>query len=228
MPDLLAVAARDVCFAHWPVAPDHLRPHLPDPLDPMHVEGSAWLSVVTLEMVDVRTGPVSTLARPFTQVNFRTYVEHAETGDPGVYFLSLDCGDPLAGAVGSGAWGLPFRRADSSTVRRGDEVVVRSRRVGGRPEARFDARYRPTGESYHARQGTLADALIERHRFFVERGGTVTAGEIERDPWELYEAEATIHANTLAAAQGIDAPAEAVHVHYSPRFESTTGPVAPV
>jgi len=214
----LAVTARDVLFAHWPVAPAAVAPAVPDGLSVATRDGSAWLTVVVLEMTGVELGPVRSPTRPFAQINLRTYVRHE--GDLGVYFLSLDAGDALAARAGRRVWSLPFHAADSEVRRRDETVVVRSRRR--RDGARFDARYRPDGDASPAESGSLADFLIERHRYYVERDGDLAVGEIERDPWQLATAEAEIRTNTLVPAGGPSVPDAEPECHYSPRFESTT------
>jgi uncharacterized protein YqjF (DUF2071 family) len=225
----LAVTARDVLFAHWPVDPAAVERAVPDGLSVATRDGSAWLTVVVLEMTGVELGPVRPPTRPFAQINLRTYVERSPArggGDLGVYFLSLDAGDAAAARAGAGVWSLPFHAADSEVRRRGEEVVVRSRRR--HDGARFDARYRPDGDPSPAAPGSLADFLIERHRYYVETGDGLAVGEIERDPWRLAAAAAEIRTNTLPAAAGLPAPEAPPRFHYSPRFESTTGRPAPV
>jgi len=215
----LSVRARDVLFAHWPVDPARLRPHVPDALSIATFEGSAWLSVVALEMVGVRVGPLPNSTAPFGQVNFRTYARF--DGELGVYFLSLDSGSRLAAAVARQVWDLPFHAVHSRVDHRDDRTTLRSeRRDGG---ARFDARYEPRGAPSPLDPGTLAHSLIERHRFFVEREAGIAVGEIDRDPWQVCDADADIRTNTLAQSPGIEVNLDDPTTHYSPQFESRTG-----
>lgn len=220
----LAVTARDVLFAHWPVAPEAVATVLPDSLAVATHDGDAWLTVVVLEMTGVEFGPLRSPTRPFAQINVRTYVRHR--GDLGVYFLSLDAGDTLAATAGRRIWSLPFHAADSAVRHRDETVIVRSRRRSD--GARFDARYTPTGEPSPAEPGSLTDFLIERHRYYVERRDGIAVGEIERDPWHLSSVDAEVRTNTLFEAAGLDAPEAEPAVQYSPRFESTTGRPAAV
>ena len=215
----LTVTARDVLFAHWPVDPDAVAAAVPDPLAVATRDGEAWVTAVVLEMTGVELGPVRSPTRPFAQINFRTYVRHR--GDLGVYFLSLDAGDALAARAGREVWSLPFHAADGEVRHREDTVLVRSRRRAD--GARFDARYTPVGEPSPAEPGSLADFLIERHRYYVETGDGVAAGEIERDPWQLSAVDAEIRTNALFETAGLDAPETDPSFHYSPRFESSTG-----
>lgn len=224
MTGLLSVRARDVLFAHWPLDPSALRPHVPDPLSIATFEGDAWLGVVALEMTGVRAGPLPAGTAPFGQVNLRTYVRF--DGDLGVYFLSLDAGNAAAVAVARRVWGLPFHAARSRVDRRDGTVTLRSRRRDG--GARFDARFEPRGEPSPADPGTLTASLVERHRFFVQGDdGRIAVGEIERDPWQLSAVDAAVRTNTLPAAAGLDVTLDEPRTHYSPVFESTTGRPTP-
>jgi hypothetical protein len=214
-----SVTARDVLFAHWPVDPTAVGAVVPDPLAVATRDGDAWLTVVVLEMTGVELAGLRSPTRPFAQINLRTYVRH--DGELGVCFLSLDAGDALAARAGREVWSLPFHAADSEVRNREDTVVVRSRRRAD--GARFDARYTPAGAPSPAEQGSLADFLVERHRYYVETDGGLAAGEIERDPWQLSAVDAEVRTNTLPQAAGLDAPDTAPSFHYSPRFESATG-----
>jgi hypothetical protein len=64
MRSLLTVVGRDTLFAHWPVAADALRPHLPDGLAVDTYDGSAWVSALALEVAAVRAGPPDRSGRP--------------------------------------------------------------------------------------------------------------------------------------------------------------------
>ena len=215
----LSVTARDVLFAHWPVDPGTVEAVVPDALSVATRDGDAWLTAVVLEMTGVELAGLRSPTRPFAQINLRTYVER--DGALGVYFLSLDAGDALAARAGRAVWSLPFHAADSEVRHREDTVIVRSRRRAD--DARFDTRYTPTGDPSPAEPGSLAEFLIERHRYYVETAEGLAAGEIERDPWQLSAVDAEIRTNTLAQAAGLDALEAAPAFHYSPRFESTTG-----
>jgi hypothetical protein len=178
----LRLVGRDVLFVHWPVPVDAVREVVPEALTVDTVEGSAWLSVLAHEVSETTLASLP-VSRPFVQVNVRTYVRF--DGDPGVYFLSLDTGNRAAAVAARRLFGLPFRPARGSVRRRDDgTVTLRCQRAARRqPQARFDARYRPTGEprsgSGSANGETVSGEptevdpdsttgrLVERHRYFV-------------------------------------------------------------
>ncbi|PSP96942.1 hypothetical protein BRC94_11350 [Halobacteriales archaeon QS_5_70_17] len=217
----LTVEGRDVLFAHWPIDPDRLRPHVPDPLALDTRNGRAWVGALahriagvdprgpSLPAASARSLPGALrapLSPSFAQLNVRTYVEHG--GREGVYFLDCETGAPLVGAVARRAFGLPFRRADVRLTDRGDRLHFRSRRSARAGDSRtdpdvdvrFDARYRP-------------------------------AGAVERDPWRVAPADATVLTNTVFEALGVDGPdrsTDSPAVHYSPGFEMTATRPRPV
>jgi hypothetical protein len=186
------------------------------------------------------------------QLNLRTYVKPAgsadadENGDRnededeevGVYFLSLDNGRRLAAAAGRRLFGLPVHHASMRVTRRDDEVTFRSRRRG-RPMAVFQARYRPTGETYWAEPQTLEAFCVEQFRYYVpasedrrpgalQSGRTddrVRVGTVDHEPWELRAVDATLRTNTLFEAAGLPTPTTDPVVHYSPGFEMGVEPV---
>ncbi len=209
---------RDGLFLHWPVAPDDVRPHVPDELTVETRDGEAWLSVLpfVLTNVGVRgSPPITRLA--FPELNVRTYVRYR--GDPGLYFFSIDVGSAFVAAATGRATRLPVHYARmrvSSGGTNEDEVVFSSDRnatptdVGplsrDGPLARFSATYSPDGDSFTAEEGSLAYWLSERRRFYAPGNGGVLTGEIAHDPWPLQPAEVTIHENTMFAANDLPMP----------------------
>lgn len=230
MPPLLTVTGRDVLFAHWPVDPDVLAPHVPDPLSVATRDGRAHVGALALENVGIAPGslPVPRLGRPFPQLNLRTYVEYGDTS--GVYFLSLDSGDRLGAAVGRRAFGLPFHHAESRVRRAGDTVRFSSHRRRDGPDAVFQARYRPDGPTSTAEPGSHEAFCIERFRYLFPGGEAaraltgvaaddVVVGRIEREDWTLRPVDASLRTNTLFEAAGLPAPAAEPELRYSPGFE---------
>jgi Uncharacterized conserved protein len=233
MPPLLTVTGRDVLFAHWPVDPSALRPHVPDPLSVAAFDGTARVSALALENVAVAPGSLSVprpLRRGFPQLNLRTYVEYGDA--TGVYFISLDSGSRAGAAVGRRLFGLPFRPARGRITRTDDTVRFTSRReADGGPAAVFQARYRPDGEPYTAEPDSVASFCIERFRYLFPAGDgprslpgvgdddRVVVGRIEREPWTLRPVDATIRTNTLFDAAGLPLPDAEPELRYSPGFE---------
>ena len=207
---------RDGLFCHWPVDPGVLEPHVPDLLRLERRDGDAWLSVLPFVLTNVGIRGAPSIARTaFGELNVRTYVRYR--GDPGLFFFSIDVGNPLVAAIVGRTTRLPVYHAHIRVGADGDRVAFRSTRgqtdVGvqpafdrDEPPARFDATYRPDGEVFRAEPGTLAYWLSERRRFYAaERRGVLT-GEIAHDPWPLQPADVTIHENTAFEASDLPEP----------------------
>ncbi|MGH9791802.1 MAG: DUF2071 domain-containing protein, partial [Candidatus Acidiferrales bacterium] len=82
-PWVMAMRWHDLLFAHWPFAPDVLRPHIPAGLALDTYDGNAWLGVVPFRMSDVRPRGIPALPwfSAFPELNVRTYV--TASGKPG-------------------------------------------------------------------------------------------------------------------------------------------------
>lgn len=220
---LLAMRWADVLFAHWPVDPGLVAATLPDGLAVDTYDGDAYLGVVGFRMESIRPRGAP-IGRSFPELNLRTYVRGDDGG--GVYFYNLDADDRIGVLLARGLFRLPYYRAAMRVEDRGDGALrFRSRRTHrGASSARFDATYRPTGETEPVTPGSLDAFLTERYRFYTESdGGRLYRGEIDHPRWELCDATLTIRENTLFEANGFDRPDGEPLVHYSPGSDVTAG-----
>ena len=204
-PWVMAQMWHDLLFAHWPVDAKALRPLLPERLQIDTFGGQAWLAVVPFRMTGVRlrVTPVLPWLSAFPELNVRTYVTRG--GKPGVWFFSLDAGNSLAVAIARAWFHLPYFRARMSCVETDGWIQYQSERTHrGAPTGLLTGRYRPVGEVFSARRGTLEYFLTERYCLYAaDRRGRVIRGEIHHPPWLLQEAEAEFTGNTMAEALGI-------------------------
>eukprot|EP00746_Dinoflagellata_sp_MGD_P018058 gnl/MRDRNA2_/MRDRNA2_141816_c0_seq1.p1 gnl/MRDRNA2_/MRDRNA2_141816_c0~~gnl/MRDRNA2_/MRDRNA2_141816_c0_seq1.p1 ORF type:complete len:304 (-),score=43.67 gnl/MRDRNA2_/MRDRNA2_141816_c0_seq1:23-934(-) len=106
-------------FVHWPVDPLEMEKMLPKHLVPDLFNGTAWVGLVLLTERGV--GPGGSLLEfvryalkvDHLGANVRTYVRRREgagrggTGDPGIYFFSLECSSAFA-AFGARVAGIPY------------------------------------------------------------------------------------------------------------------------
>ena len=118
----------ELLFAHWPIAPDALRPLVPSILPLDTYEGQCWVGIVPFHMSNVRprwVPPLPKLSR-FVELNVRTYV--TLHGISGVYFFSLDASNPIAVALARTFFHLPYFNALMSTERLDDTIHYSSRR----------------------------------------------------------------------------------------------------
>jgi hypothetical protein len=201
----MAQSWHDLLFAHWPVSVAQLRSLVPGALPLDSFDGRAWIGVVPFRMTGVRlraTPPLPWISA-FPELNIRTYVTAG--GKPGVFFFSLDAGNPLVVAVARRWYHLPYYRARMKAAQEGEAIRYESRRTHrGAPEAELRARYGPTGPVDRAVPGTLPHWLTERYCLCVlDRGGGVWRGDIHHDTWPLQPAEAQIEANSMTAPLGL-------------------------
>ena len=217
-PWVMAQRWHDLLFAHWPLAPEALRPLVPQTLDLDTFEGQAWVGIVPFRMSGVRPRllPSVPWLSAFPELNVRTYVTLG--GKPGVYFFSLDAGNPVAVAIARKVFHLPYFNAAMRCVRSGDGdgIAYASHTTHNGASAVLRTTYRPTGPVFHARNGTLAHWLTERYCLYTTmRTGAVLRGEIHHPLWSLQPAAWEVEADTMAASHGIALPGIPPLLHFS-------------
>ena len=156
----------DLLFAHWPIPAADLRHLVPDGLTIQEFDGVSWIGVVPFRMTGVMRRPFPDLpwVSAFPELNVRLYVER--DGKPGVWFLSLDAGNPLAVWAARRFFHLPYWYARMSLTLSGDEYHFHSQRRGDWA-VRLDAQYRPTAPAREA-AGTLESFLVERYCLYCQ------------------------------------------------------------
>jgi len=220
MPDgpwVMTQTWHDLLFAHWPVAVDHLRALVPARFELDLFEGRAWLAVVPFHMSNVgpRLVPALPWLSAFPELNVRTYVRVG--GKPGVFFFSLDAGNPLAVGAARTLLNLPYYSAEMKVETRDRRVEYASRRLST-PAAEFQASYDHDGAPRPPVAGTLEHFLTERYCLYaVDHGSRPYRLEIHHPRWPLEAADARITANTMAAAAGIPLPDVPPILHFSKR-----------
>jgi uncharacterized protein len=215
-------------FAHWPVAYETLRPLIPASLELDCYDGETWLGVVPFLMSNVRPRalPAVPWLSAFPELNVRTYVTVG--GKAGVYFFSLDAGNPLAVEIARRWFHLPYFRARFAVSQAGERTSYHSTRAhSGAPSAGLDVSYRPIGPVYTSAPGSLDAFLTERYCLYTtdERGRRLR-GEIHHQEWPLQPAEAEFRRNTMALAAGLALPDIPPLLHYAHHLETLTWPLA--
>jgi uncharacterized protein YqjF (DUF2071 family) len=151
----------------------------------------------------------------FPELNVRTYVRVADK--PGVFFFSLDAGNALAVGAARTLLNLPYFTAEMTVDAHDGRVEYASRRLSP-PAAEFRASYRAHGTPRPPAAGTLEYFLTERYCLYaIDHGSRAYRLEIHHPPWALDTADAEIAANTMAAAAGIELPAQPPLLHFSKR-----------
>lgn len=215
-PWIMAQSWHDLLFAHWPINAALLRPSIPAALSLDTFDGHAWLGIVPFRMsgVRLRGTPALPWLSAFPELNVRTYVLAQDR--PGVWFFSLDAQNRIAVAAARIWFHLPYFYAQMTCEERQGLVHYRSERNHPRaPAGILEARYRPAGEIFEARRGTLEHFLTERYCLYAAKGGRVYRGEIHHPPWQLQVAEAELVRNTMAEAAGLTIPSHKPILHFA-------------
>lgn len=199
----------NLLFAHWAVPVELVRRLVPGQLELDLFEGKAYVGVVPFEMHHVAPRllpPVPGLSY-FPELNVRLYVQYK--GQPGVYFLSLDAGNPIAVWVARTLYHLPYYNAEMRSLAEGQGInYVSKRRDKAGKDCDFEASYRPVGEVFASQKGTLEHFLTERYCLYTTHGGALYRGEIHHLPWPLQRAEAEFGRNTMTAPFDIELKGE--------------------
>jgi len=209
----------DLLFAHWTIPVAALREAVPRALEIDAFEGRAWIGIVPFRMSGVRPRflpPLPGLSA-FPELNVRTYA--TRDGKPGVWFFSLEARNALAVSIARAWFHLPYFRARMKCERDGPGIRYASVRThAGAPPAELAGAYRPVGEAFRARPGTLEHWLTERYCLYAAApDGRLWRAEIHHPPWPLQAAEASFERNTMARAHGLELPAEPPLLHFARR-----------
>lgn len=213
---LVGQSWHDLLFAHWPLGQDALRRIVPSALELDTFDGECWLGIVPFRMRTVRLAwcPPVAGTSSFAEINLRTYVVSGDR--PGIFFFTLDAGNPIAVSLGRRLYGLPYLHARVALQLQGDAIAFHSsRNEPGWPTASFAAIYRPTGVTRRAPPGTLEHWLTERYCFYTAtRDRGLLRTEVHHPPWPLQPATADIQVASLAAPYEIDLPGTPL-LHFS-------------
>jgi uncharacterized protein len=218
----------DLLFAHWRIDATTLAASIPSPLQLDLYDGDAWLGIVPFHMTNVapRGVPALPWVSAFPELNVRTYVR---VGDkPGVYFFSLDAGNPLAVIAARWLFNLPYYSAAMTVTAEGATIHYRSRRAG-KQRAELVASYLPTGGVFHAPPRSLEYFLTERYCLYtIDRARRARRVDIHHRPWPLQAAAGSFQVNTMAEATGLALTADAPVLHFAKRQDTVAWlPVSP-
>ncbi len=150
--------------------------------------------------VRLRATPALPTLSAFPELNVRTYVTHGNK--PGVWFFSLDAANAIAVSVARAWFHLPYFNARMRCEARRDWIDYTSERTHrGAAKANLRARYRPIGEIFHPKPGTLEYFLTERYCLYAaDAKGQISSGDIQHAPWSLQQAQAEFQNNTMIEA----------------------------
>lgn len=190
----------DLFFLHWEYSEAAIQARLPAGLKVDAFEGKAYLGVVGFRMNAVR--PAGLPALPwlsyFNELNVRTYVRDA-SGEPGVWFFSLDCDRAPAVAIARAFFGLPYEHA---TMAFGPGLAQTCRRQGQTETARYA--WSATSAPQSAAPESLEFHLTERYSFFSVRRGRLMRGQVHHEPYALSRAAASAWSDLPLRWDGFD------------------------
>lgn len=223
----------DLMFLHWSLAPDVLRPHVPESLDIETFDGRAYLGLVPFTMAGVRPWwfPAVPWLSSFPETNVRTYVR-CRGGEAGVWFLSLDTARRIAVAVARRFWHLRYFHARMSVTRRGRLVEYASSRVDRRRELPAEVSIRGVIDSQRPRAavpGSLEHFLVERYRLFATNpDGRLYSARVWHTPYPLQAVRLEQCRQSLTHAAGIPVPQNPENVLFSSGVTVDIFPLKPV
>jgi uncharacterized protein len=212
-PWLMGQTWEDLLFVHWRVPAATLRTLVSPHVEIDEHDGSAWLGVTPFRVAALRLRgllPVPGISS-FLELNVRTYVTDGKK--PGIWFFSLDAASRLAVEAARAGYKLPYFAARMHSARIGEWIAYESAR-GGTAGVAFAARYRPDGDEFLAKTGSLDEFLVERYCLYTEDAGRLRRAEIHHRPWSLRGAEAEIELNTMAP---VELPDDEPHVLWGGR-----------
>jgi uncharacterized protein YqjF (DUF2071 family) len=216
-------------FAHWPIAPDTLRPLVPPVLPLDTFDRDCWVALTPFYMTHVcpRGFPPIPRLSQFPEMNVRTYV--SVNGIPGIYFFSLDADNAIAVALARAIFHLPYYNAHMDCKWRGEVIHYRSHRTHHHtPPAQFLATYRPLGPAFFAQRQSLEYWLIERYCLYTIVRDRVYRAHVHHRPWPLQRAELAMERNTMALSSGLHLPETPPLLHYAQRQEVLVWPLQQV
>lgn len=196
-------------FLHWEVDADWIVGQLPDGLHVDTHDGKAWIGVVPFFMDRVRPvvlPPVPWLSW-FLELNVRTYVHDSE-GNPGVWFFSLDCNQPVAVEIARRLFHLPYQHAAMRAETQGSRIRYHSRRkTKAAEEAVFD--YEIASVCSPAVEGSLEWFLVERYILFSsDPQGRLFHGRVHHDPYRIAVADCDAWSTEPLRNNGFPVPEE--------------------
>ncbi len=207
----------DLLFMHWPVAAESLQQWLPERVEVDLFEGQAWIGIVPFRMSGVapRFFPNLPWLSAFPELNVRTYV--TVDNKPGVWFFSLDATNPVAVRAARYLFHLKYMDAQIRSTRQNSWFhYFSSRTHRNEPPAELEVEYRPIGESFSSTPGQLDHWLTARYCLYTaDRRGRIFRGEIDHNPWELFDAQAIIHRNTMLSGLNVELPDSPPLLHFA-------------
>ncbi len=198
---------RHLMFLHWEFSVEALQATLPKGLHIDTFEGKAYIGIVPFFMENVRPRfcPSLPWLSNFLELNLRTYVTD-DHGNPGVWFYSLDCNQPIATWIAQTMFHLPYKHARMSAETSNEHISYYSRRKKDTVEQRFSYPSTLT-HSQIAEPSSLEFFLLERYRLFsVRKNGDLYSGLVHHPPYEYQALTPDDYSTRLFHLSGLSEP----------------------
>lgn len=224
---MLRASWSNLTFVHWRLAPEEIQALLPSGLTVDEYDGAAWLGLTPFIMGNMRPPGVPDLARGFSfvpvpkqmrrlrdlsstpETNLRTYVRGPD-GRDGLYFVTLDIGNPVVAAILRAVVGAPYHYARLTVERQGHTVTYTGSRIGASQYYRLQVH---PGEPIQPSEFEVW--LTSRWRTYTTHLGRLLVTPVEHEPWPLREAGLGSIEENLTDAVGLDGLAGPPLVHFS-------------
>lgn len=200
----------DLLFLHWELDASEIQSRLPKGLTVDCFEGRAYVGIVPFLMRNIRWRgtPCLPWSSNFLELNVRTYV-HDQAGNAGVWFLSLDCNQPLAVWTARTLFHLPYLHAkmDVAFDPDGSMIYNSTRNASRGDERRNRFEYNLDGQVEFAEPGTLEFFLAERYLLFAaNKKGSLFSGRVYHTPYPLNAARVSVCDTTMFELNGFESP----------------------
>lgn len=207
---------RELLFLHWEVDAKELEALLPPGLQLDLWNGRAMVGVVPFRMENVRPWWLpKPFAQTFLELNLRVYVV-SESGEPGVFFLSLDAASWTAVSAARTGWSLPYFHAKMSSEGRDGSVHYHSKRRSDAAE--FECDYTTGPALPDSLPGSIEFFVLERYLLFVAHRGRLFRGHVHHVPYPVHAVELGAVRESLIGTAGLTR-GSFVCAHYSPGVE---------
>lgn len=219
----------DLLFLHWRVSADAVQATLPSGLFADTFEGDAYIGIVPFLMERVRPAwlPPLPWISWFLELNVRTYV-HDGNGQPGVWFYSLDCNQPVAVAIAQSFFHLPYLHARMRATRSDRTIRYRCQRRGQDGEP-WCYEWSPGTHAAPAAPGTLEFHLIERYVLYsVDRENRLHQGRVHHTPYRIHTPVVSSLSTGPARLAGFDLVGDPVSVLGAKSVYVSIFPLRPV
>lgn len=216
----------NISFLHWPIATPELTGLLPDELEVLTYDGSAWVGVTPF-FIQVRPPgvPVTPPGWAFPETNVRTYVRGPD-GRLGLWFLHMEVTARWFVAT-MRTLALPYVHREMS-VEADDERITYTSKPSDGTEGGHHIVVRP-GAPMDPPEGGSFERFLTAWWGAYHRPGPLLHTPVEHPTWRLQAAEVdTCEVGGLFRAAGLGAPEGEPVAHFSAGVPVKVGPPRPV